>query len=155
MCSSPVLEAPDFQKPFILQTNASERGVVAVLSLKKELGQEHPVSYFSCKLLTREAKYSTVEKGCLAIKLAAQAFRVYLLGQPFVIQTDHQSLMWLDKFKDTNDRLARWSLALQHFQFSIIHCPGASNGNADALSRAGDRVAAKTATSAPEKEKGV
>ena len=63
--------------------------------------------------------------------------------------------MWLDKFKDTNDRLARWSLALQPFQFSIIHRPGVSNGNADALSRAGDRVAAKTAMSAPEKGKGV
>ena len=72
-----------------------------------------------------------------------------------MIQTDHRSLMWLDKFKDTNDRLARWSLALQPCQFSIIHRPGASNGNTDALSRAGDRVAAKTATSAPEKGKGV
>ena len=155
MCSSPVLEAPDFQKPFILQTDASEQGVGAVLSQKNALGQEHPVSYFSRKLLPREAKYSTVEKECLAIKLAVQAFRVYLLGWPFVIQTDHRSLMWLDKFKDTNDRLARWSLALQPFQFSIVHRPGASNGNADASSRAGDRVAAKTATSALEKGKGV
>ena len=76
MCSSPVLEVPDFQKPFILQTDASERGVGAVRSQKNALGQEHPVSYFSHKLLPREAKYSTVEKECLAIKLAVQAFRV-------------------------------------------------------------------------------
>lgn len=96
------------------------------------LGQEGPVSYFSRKLLARKTKYSTVEKECLAIKLAVQAFRVYLLGCPFEIQTDHHSLMWLDQLKDTNDRLARWSLALQPFQFTIS--PGVSNGNADASS---------------------
>ena len=80
LCSDPVLRSPDFNRPFILQTDASNRGVVAVLSQINAEREEHPVAYFSRKLLEREEKYSTIEKECLAIKLAIQAFRVYLLG---------------------------------------------------------------------------
>ena len=55
-------------------------------------GLEHPVAYFSRKLLPHEEKYATIEKECLAIKLAVEAFSVYLLGRHFTIQTDHRSL---------------------------------------------------------------
>ena len=79
-CTSPVLRNPDFSQTFILQTDASDRGVNAVLSQRDENGEEHPIGYFGKKLLPREERYSTVEKECLAIKLAIQAFRVYLLG---------------------------------------------------------------------------
>ena len=58
-------------------------------------GEEHPIAYYSRKLLPREEKYATVKKECLAIKLGVQAFRVYLLGHQFVVQTDHRSLEWL------------------------------------------------------------
>ena len=61
-CSAPILQSPDFSKPFTLQTDASDRGVGAVLSPKSEDGVEHPVSYYSRKLLPREQRYSTVEK---------------------------------------------------------------------------------------------
>ena len=101
-----------------------------------DTGQDHPVAYFSKKFLPREERYSTVEKECLAIKLAVQAFKVYLLGRPFQIQTDHRSLMWLDRLKEDNPRLTRWSLSLQPYQFSVCHRSGKFNGNADALSRA-------------------
>ena len=108
----------------------------AVLSQRNDDGIEHPVGYFSRKLLPREERYSTVEKECLAIKQATSAFRVYLLGNPFVIQTDHRSLQWLDKLKDTNSHLTRWSLALQPYNYTVEYRPGKGNGNADALSRA-------------------
>ena len=98
-------------------------------------GQERPVAYFSRKL-PRETRYSTIEKECLAIKLGVEAFCVYLLGRNFLIQTDHRSLVWLDKLKDKNMRLARWSLILQEYSFKVIHRAGNKNGNADALSRA-------------------
>ena len=88
MCSSPVLRSPDFSKPFIVQTDASERGVGAVLSQLDDNGDDYPMSYYSQKLLLRQERYATVEKECLAIRLAVQAFRVYLLGRPFTIQTD-------------------------------------------------------------------
>ena len=135
LCSAPVLCAPDFTKEFILQTDASERGVGAVLSQEDEERVDHPVAYFSRKLLPREERYSTIEKECLAIKLAVQAFRVYLLGKPFTIQTDHRALEWLNRVKENNARLTRWSLLMQPFQYNLTYRPGWVNGNADALSR--------------------
>ena len=50
------------------------------------------------------------QKECLAIKLATHTFRVYLLGRKFIIQTDHCALEWLDRLKEKNARLTRWSL---------------------------------------------
>ena len=136
LCSVPILMSPDFEKSFVLQTDASEHGVGAVLSQQGDDGHEHPVAYWSRKLLIREQKYSTIEKECLAIKLGVSAFRLYLLGRPFCIETDHRSLVWMERLKHTNNRLARWSLTLQPFQFTIRHRAGSANGNADALSRA-------------------
>ena len=136
LCCSPVLSSPDFNREFVLQTDASEFGVAAVLSQYDKNNEDHPIAYFSRKLLPREQRYSTVEKECLAIKLGVQAFHVYLLGRPFIIQTDHRSLEWLNRLKDNNARLTRWSLSLQPFQFCINHRPGKANSNADALSRA-------------------
>ena len=101
-----------------------------------ENGQERPVAYYSRKLLPREVRYSTIEKECLAIKLGVEAFRVYLLGREFLVQTDHRSLVWLETLKDKNMRVARWSLVLQQYSFKVLHRAGTRNGNADALSRA-------------------
>jgi hypothetical protein len=135
LCSSPLLRSPDFSRPFILQTDASERGVGAVLSQRSDQGEEHPIAYFSKKLQPREEKYSTIEKECLAIKVATHAFRTYLIGRQFTVETDHRSLIWLDKLKDSNSRLSRWSLSLQPYDFTVAHRSGADNGNADSLSR--------------------
>ena len=136
MCQSPVLRNPDFDKRFLLQTDASDRGVGAVLSQQDDDGKDRPITYFSKKLLPRETRYSTVEKECLAIKLGVEAFSVYLIGREFTIQTDHRSLVWLNKLKEKNARLTRWSLALQAYTFNVVHRAGSANGNADALSRA-------------------
>lgn len=93
LCNAPVLTNPDFAKQFILQTDASNRGVGAVLSQLDEDAKDRPIAYFSRKLLPREQRYSTVEQECLAIKLGVEVFKVYLIGRPFVIQTDHRSLV--------------------------------------------------------------
>ena len=108
LSSSPILLSPDFERPFVVQTDASDCGVAAVLSQLDGKDDEHPVAFFSRKLLPREQRYSTIEKECLAIKLGIQAFRFYLLGRPFVVQTDHRSLEWLHRLKDSNARLTRW-----------------------------------------------
>ena len=83
------MRSPDFSLPFVVQTDASDRGVGAVLSQKDDMREEHPVEYFSRKLLPWEGRYSTMEKECLATKLAIIAFCVYLLGCSFTIETDH------------------------------------------------------------------
>lgn len=94
---------------------------------------EHPVAYFSHKL-PREERYATIEKECLAIKLAVEVFSIYLLGCHFTIQTDHRSLVWLDRLKGSNAKLNGWSLVLQQYQFTVRHRPGTQNTSADALS---------------------
>ena len=115
-------------------------------------GTEHPVAFYSRKLLPREVLYSTIEKECLAIKAATHHFRIYLLGRKFTIQTDHRALKWLDQLKDNNARLTRWSLALQQYHFVVRYRAGTANNNADGLSRA---FADDPMTSSPEKEGGV
>ena len=134
-CSAPVLSSPDFSRPFLLQTDASERGVGAVLSQRSDQVEDHPIAYFSKKLLPHEERYSRIKKECLAIKMAMNIFRMYLIGRHFTVDTDHPSLVWLDKLKDSNSRLTRWSLALQPYDFTIVHRSGSANGNADCLSR--------------------
>ena len=120
LCASPILASPNFEKQFVLHTDASDRGVGAVLSQVGEDGLDHPIAYFSRKLLPREEKYSTVKKECLAIKLGVQTFHVYLMGSTFKIQTDHRSLEWLNRLKDTNARLTQQSIVLL-FASTICH----------------------------------
>ena len=122
-----------FYKVQISTSSLYYRGVGAVLSQRDENGCDRPIAFYSKKLLPRETRYSTE---CLAIKLGVEAFRVYLIGRKFMIQTDHRSLIWLNKLKEKNARQCRWSLSLQDYVFDVEHRAGVANSNADALSRA-------------------
>lgn len=134
LCQGPVLCCPDFDRPFILQTDASDVGVGAVL-LQGTQEDRHPVAYISRKLFPREVRYSTVEKECLAVKWALDTFKYYLLGREFVLETDHRALQWMNQMKDSNARITRWYLSVQPYRFSIQHVPGRDNATADFLSR--------------------
>ena len=135
LTSNPVLRNPDFFKTFVLQTDASNVGIGSVLSQVDDSGEEHPVAYASRKLLPRETRYAAVEKECLAVVESIRSFRVYLEGRHFEVQTDHRSLQYLHRLRDSNGRLSRWSLYLQPFDFSITHRSGHRNGKVDGLSR--------------------
>ncbi|CAM4537529.1 unnamed protein product, partial [Caretta caretta] len=134
LCNDPVLIAPDFNREFILQTDASEVDLGAVL-LQMVGEEEHPILYLSRKLLPREQKYAVIKRECLAVKWAMETLRYYLLGQRFTLVTDHASLQWMQR-KEKNARVTRWFLSLQPFQFRIWHRAGCHHGNADGLSRA-------------------
>ena len=85
-----------------------------------------------------EKNYATVEKECLAIVWAIRKFRHYLIGAHFTIHTDHKPLEWLESSKTSkslSQRIECWSLELRAFDFDIVHVPGNTNLNADALSR--------------------
>lgn len=110
---STILCSPDFEQGFVLQTNASDRGIGAVLSQTDIEDANHPVAFYSRKFLPHEEHNATVEKECLAIKLTIEAFKVYFLGRHFIIQTNHHALEWLTQLKDKNARLTCWSLALE------------------------------------------
>lgn len=134
LVTNPVLYSPDFEKIFVLQTDASEVGLGAVL--KQEQGGElYPVAYLSRKLYPRETRYSVNEKECLTLKWALDSFKYYLLGRDFVVETDHRALQWINKMKDTNACVTRWSLSMQPFHFIVRHRPGSENVTADFLSR--------------------
>lgn len=137
ICQDPVLQSPDFTKRFLVQVDASDVGLGAVLA-QGEPGEEKPILFLSKKLFDREKKYSTVEKEGLAIKWAVDSLKYYLLGREFVLQTDHRPLKWMHSKQHQNARVLRWCLALQPYQFTIEHCPGKENLIADYLSRLPD-----------------
>ena len=131
----PVLHGPDFSREFILTTDASDFGLGSVLSQIFDNEEEHPILYLSRKLRPAELKYSVIEKECLCIVWSVSKLKPYLTGCTFRLVTDHKPLLYLERAKDTNARLLRWSIALQGFSFTIEHKKGSTNANADALSR--------------------
>ena len=138
LANEPVLLAPNFNKPFKLAVDASDVAVGAVL-LQEYDGIEHPVCYYSKKLCKHQVPYSTVEKETLALIMALQHFDVYLSSpvSSVVVYTDHNPLVFLDKFKNKNQRLIRWGLFLQAYNIDVRHIKGRDNLIADSLSRIG------------------
>ena len=136
LCGKSVLCAPNFDLPFSMQTDVSDRGLGAVLTQQVE-GVNLPVLYLSRKLWDQEGRYSKVEKEYLAIRWAVGALRYYLLWQAFTLYSDHAPLQWLHRMKDIKARITRWLLALQPFNFRVVHRPGAQMAVADFLSRSG------------------
>ena len=135
LTSPPLVRLPDFDRPFILCTDASDTGLGAVLSQLDDDKVEHPVYYASRTLVNGEPNYTVTERECLAVKWSCDLFRPYLLGRPFSVFTDHAALVWLARSRDTKSRLTRWVLELQEFDMTIRSRPGTENANADALSR--------------------
>lgn len=136
LTAAPLLIHPNYAKPFIVQCDASQCGVGALLAQADENGDERPISYMSHKLNKAQRNYTVTELECLAVVLAIKKFRPYIEGQDFKVVTDHASLKWLMRQKDLSGRLARWALKLQGFSFTIEHRKGSENKVADALSRA-------------------
>lgn len=134
LVNHPILQYPDFTKPFILTTDASNIALGAVLS-QGIIGSDKPIAYASRTLSETEQKYSTIEKELLGIVWATKYFRPYLYGRKFVICTDHRPLLWLFKLKEPNAKLTRWRLRLQEYDYEIAYKKGKLNVNADALSR--------------------
>ena len=133
---SPVLQSPDFSKPFIVYTDSSGVGIGGVLMQLDTQGIEKPVAYFSKKLNKHQRQYATVEKECLAIILSLEHFSVYLNnGHTTIVYTDHNPLSFLNKMKEKNQKLLRWSLFLQEYDIEIKHVRGTDNVIADMLSR--------------------
>jgi hypothetical protein len=134
LCEKPILRLPDLDREFVLQTDASDIGIGAMLAQEYD-GKLLPILYISKKLNKAETNYSTIEKECLAIIWAVNRLQVYLLGRQFCLQTDHNSLSFLEQKRYTNSKIMRWSLALQQYNFKVVSIKGNENRGADYLSR--------------------
>jgi hypothetical protein len=98
-------------------------------------GCEKVIAYGSRKLSKSERNYCVTRRELLAIVVFIKQFRHYLMGRPFTVRTDHNSLRWLFSFKDPDGQVARWLERLSMFEFDIQHRPGVKHGNSDAMSR--------------------
>ena len=126
---------PDFSRKFILDMDASDCGIGGVLSQVDANGHERVIAYGSRLLSKPERQYCVTRRELLAVIVFTDHFRPYLIGQQFVLRTDHGSLTWLANFKEPTGQTARWMEKLQSFNFRIQHRQGKKHTNADALSR--------------------
>ncbi|GBM49760.1 Transposon Ty3-G Gag-Pol polyprotein [Araneus ventricosus] len=150
LTSSPILTYPRTDKDFILDTDASNEGIGAVLS--QNIGnEERVIAYFSKSLGKPERNYCVTRKELLAIVKSIEHFHHYLYGRKFLLRTDHASLRWLLNFKEPEGQIARWIQRLQEYDFEIQHRKGTSHGNADALSRRPCTESCKHCTNAEKK----
>ena len=125
----------DPNKPFILQTDASSYAVGAVLGQRLDSnGPVLPIQCISKKLNESQRRYSTIEREAYAVVWAVQKLSFYLLGNHFIIESDHQPLIYLNKNSKSNDKLRRWELMLNNFDYEVSYIPGKDNHMSDCLS---------------------
>ena len=135
---APVLIQPDSSKQFILEVDASDSGVGAVLSQRLDSDQRvHPCAFFSRRLSSAEQNYDVGDRELLAIKLALEEWRHWLEGaeHPVLVWTDHKNLAYIQSAKQANPRQSRWSLFFSRFNLIISYRPGSKNIKPDSLSR--------------------
>ena len=130
LIQAPVLAVPDFSKQFVIETDASDGGLGAVL-----MQDHHPISFLSKALCEKNKGLSTYEKECMAVLLAIDKWRPYLQGQEFIIRTDHRSLLFLTEQRVHTKLQQKALLKLMDLHFRIQYKKGSTNTVADALSR--------------------
>ncbi|GKB32364.1 putative mitochondrial protein [Tanacetum coccineum] len=133
MVQAPVLAFPNFNKPFVVETDASGVGLGAILQQ-----EGHPIDYMSKTLAPRQQALSTYEKEFLAVLMALEKWRGYLLDRHFVIKTDHYSLKYLLDQKITTPAQMKWLPKLMGFDYEVGYKKGSDNATTDALSRRED-----------------
>ncbi|CAM4640739.1 unnamed protein product [Caretta caretta] len=151
--SGPVLANPDFDKPFMVFTDASDTGLGAVLMQEDEKGKRHPIVYLSKKLLPREQHYTAIEKECLAMvwalkntgapSLRATLHRVHRPLSPDLAAPDERSQRQTPEVKPA-------PAGLRHGDMDVVHVKGSVNMIADVLSwRGGPELPQVTGQSDP------
>lgn len=128
------LAYPNFTLPFIIETDASNKGLGAVLKQAFN-NEEKAIHYASCGLKQGEKSKSTIEKELLAIYWGIKYFRPYIYGTKFHLRSDHRPLVYLFSLRDPTSKLNRIRMELEEHDFVIEYVPGKLNSEADGMSR--------------------
>lgn len=137
------LHQPDYNNNFILTTDASNKGLGAVLSQKDNEGLERPIAFASRGLRPAEFNYSITEKEMLAALWGMEHFDFYLYGREFTLYTDHKALeAWTTKGILNSARIERWSERLQRYTCKMMYRKSKELEHADALSRSQEKTIA-------------
>lgn len=135
LISAPILAFPDFKLPFVVQTDASDFVIAAVL-LQKHGNLFKPIAFASRKLSQTERRYSASERELLAITYANEAFEHNIFGRKVTFYTDHKPLVTIAKLKKPFGRLGRLFYKLVAVDYTLEHIAGIKNVLPDFLSRA-------------------
>ena len=138
LTEAPVLAYPDFSRDFVVETDASIRGLGAVLAQIQDSGETHPVAYASRALSAAEKNYGITELETLGVVWALSHFRAYLYGHQVTVYTDHSSVKAILENPHLSGKHARWWTKVYGSgiqDVKVVHRSGKHNSNADALSR--------------------
>jgi hypothetical protein len=133
-----MLALPDPSLEFIVEVDASEAGIGAVLYQRSDTPPKlRPCAFLSKRLSPAERNYDVGDRELLTVVKALKAWRHWLEGArpPFLIWTDHLNLEYILVARVLNPRQARWAMFFTRFVFSLSYRPGSQNVKADALSR--------------------
>ena len=132
------LAFPDFSLPFILNCDASERGLGAVL-YQRQNGKDRVISFGSKSLTDAERRYhlhsGKLEFLCLKWAVTEKFSDYLCFGPGFTVSTDNNPLTYVMSTAKLNATGLRWVADLANYQFEIRYKPGKKNGDADGLSR--------------------
>ena len=134
LTQAPILKFPDFNKEFILHTDASNAGVGAVLMQKYD-DKLHPIAFISKTLNQAQRNYCATKKEALALVYALEHFRQLILTFKVRVFTDHLPLLGALKKPTRDECLQRWALLIQEYNIELNYLKGSENMFADVLSR--------------------
>ena len=135
LCSKPILRIFDSELPIKIYTDASIKGIGAVLKQEDKNGDNKPVAYFSKKLTETQKKKKAIYLEGLAIKEAVRYWQHWLMGKEFIVYSDHKPLENLNIKARTDKELGDLTYYLSQYNFKVKYNPGKSNQEADCLSR--------------------
>lgn len=135
LCSAPILAIFDREATTFIYTDASIKGIGAILKQTQKCGEIKPVAYFSKKLNESQKKKKAIFLECLAIKESLKFWQHWLIGKAFTIYTDHKPLENLNIKNRPDDELGDMTHYLSQYNFEIKYNPGRNNSEADCLSR--------------------
>lgn len=130
-----MLSHPDTSKDYHLSTDASGVAISGILYQYNDSNEMKVIAFLSRVLKTHELNYTIYELELLAVIWSLKKCRNYIIGSKIHIHVDNLALTHINSCKLLNNRLMKWSLMIQEYDFTIEHCKSKDNVAADVLSR--------------------